>query len=441
MIQVISTADQLVSSLLGFQSIRRDGTYHLSSFSISTILDGQTLIFHNLTKEFLLINSELECINEEDYSYLQKHWFFVPTSFDEKKLAKNLSSLILPIYNRKKSNSFTILPTTKCNARCFYCFEHRIPKENMTITTAQKVASFVLKESPRGDIRIRWFGGEPLTHTEAIDTICDEIKKNSNLQLSSSIVTNGYLFDEAMVSHAINRWNLKTVQITLDGTESTYNKTKAYQYPNVNAYKTVLANLKFLSSTDLSLSLRLNIDKHNSGEMFQLIDELETVIERKDNTSIHLFPLFERAGAYPIERTESDRFSLYKSILSLKDYARKHGFSPKSSFPESYHPHLCGADSDRSIVIAPNGDLLRCEHIINQKPVGSVYDTESSIKSGVWTEYNLEYDFCSDCPIFPSCFRLKGCQENELCSPAIRQWRIEEIKRKMRNQYYLKKNS
>jgi len=58
--------------------------------------------------------------------------------------------------------SYTILPTTGCNARCYYCFEHGSKVMTMTRETAGEVVRFITEHcGPKKTVAIMWFGGEP----------------------------------------------------------------------------------------------------------------------------------------------------------------------------------------------------------------------------------------------------------------------------------------
>ena len=81
-------------------------------------------------------------------------------------------------------------------------------------------------------INITWFGGEPLLNVEIINYICEKLVEN-NIKFISSIITNGYLFNDKLVTMAGHKWNLSHAQISLDGTEPEYNRIKNYKYTNI----------------------------------------------------------------------------------------------------------------------------------------------------------------------------------------------------------------
>ena len=431
MINII-TADNNVSAILGNQHFSRDDEYRLSFLCVTvSVLEG-TLLFHNLTKELVLIKSTLADISDDDYSLLVKKWFFVSLKLDECKLVKDVREFLHITYEKVRDKNITILPTTDCNARCFYCFERNLVRENMTKETALNTVSFIKRQiKPNERLFIRWFGGEPLTNTQPIDLICQKLKQENEIPFSSMIVTNGYLLNSPLLNHAIETWNLKAVQITLDGTEKIYNKAKAYIYSDDNPFQTVLNNIEYISTKSIDLIIRLNIDEYNIEDMFCLADTLSKRIQNKGKTRFNLAPLFEYAGAVEHVRPESTRKKLLSSIEELQLKIESCGF-PKSGISRSLKATFCGADSKNSIVVLPNGNLIRCEHIIENEPVGTVYDSSSSFSDGVWKKYRPDKEDCSSCPIYPECNRPLGCKEGELCSPAIKYWKINELSKKIK---------
>ena len=114
---------------------------------------------------------------------------------------------------------FTVFTTTGCNARCPYCYEHGIDAISMNNKVAIDTAKYInISRMPNTKIHLKWFGGEPLLNGDAINTICEYLI-NANVDFFSSITSNGYLFDKYTNEEIIEKWHLKRVQITLDGTK------------------------------------------------------------------------------------------------------------------------------------------------------------------------------------------------------------------------------
>jgi sulfatase maturation enzyme AslB (radical SAM superfamily) len=95
----------------------------------------------------------------------------------------------------------------------------------MSKNVADKIISLIMKRKELEKVHFSWFGGEPLFNNEIISYICSELKKN-NINYSSSMITNGLLFNKELILKAKDLWRLSHLQITLDGTEYEYEKIK-----------------------------------------------------------------------------------------------------------------------------------------------------------------------------------------------------------------------
>ena len=149
--------------------------------------------------------------------------------------------------------SYTIFTTTDCNARCFYCYEMGRSRIPMSAETAHKAAAYIAAHCGGEKVHLHWFGGEPLFNKQVIDIICTDLAEKG-IVYESMIISNGYLFDGATVEQAVSHWKLKSVQITLDGTEEIYNRSKAFIYKDGKSpYQVVLANIQRLLDAGVSV--------------------------------------------------------------------------------------------------------------------------------------------------------------------------------------------
>ena len=161
----------------------------------------------------------------------------------------------------------------------------------MTKETALKVAEYINYKSPANPISLHWFGGEPLFNMKAIDIITGYLRDNGRT-FKSTITTNGYLFDSKIISKAKHSWGLTEVQITLDGTETIYNKTKNFIYKNTNAFKTVFKNIGLLLNAGIRVMIRLNVSDENKEDLYELVNQLYDAFGVTSGLEIYCWPLF-----------------------------------------------------------------------------------------------------------------------------------------------------
>ena len=77
---------------------------------------------------------------------------------------------------------------------------------------------------------------------------------------------------------ATNIWKLRNVRITIDGTESVYNKVKSYIGVNYNPFAQVIKNIELLIKQGIPVTIRLNIEKYNIKDVKELLRFLTSVV-------------------------------------------------------------------------------------------------------------------------------------------------------------------
>lgn len=221
--KIIKYPNNEILSNLGNPPIFDTNDYRFMKYCINVNVDEGILIYNYLTRALVLLTEE-DINNLGDikkYDFMYKWYFLVSPDFDEQLIVDTLRERFrIPqddLYLDHPS-TFTILSTTKCNARCFYCYENGLNnKRHMTLEVAEQVADYINKVA-YNHINLAWFGGEPLFNMKVIDKITNKLH-SYNREFTSSMTTNGYLFNKDIIIKAKNTWNLRTVQITIDGPE------------------------------------------------------------------------------------------------------------------------------------------------------------------------------------------------------------------------------
>lgn len=402
-------------------------------FCIEQEIEEGILHYNLMTKRMVLLGKEEEKEREKE---LFEQWFLVEEDFDDIKGSRELSSFAQIYRKRSKGlTGYTILTTTGCNARCFYCFEKGTKPIHMNAEKALRVAQYIERTHADGEeIKIHWFGGEPLVEVKAIDVISQYLKDH-NISYSSNMVSNGYLFTPDLVDKAVALWKLKTVQITLDGTEEVYNKAKAYIYKIGSPYQRVVNNIRALAEAGIKVQIRLNLDLYNADDLIALAAELHERYEGIDGISIYSHVLFENEGE---ERSEADRKLLYEKQHQLEKVLIKYKlFQDKYCHLErQIKVNRCMSDNDATVLIAPDGSLGKCEHYADSNFFGHI-DSEEQNKEIVkkFRKRLPMIEACKACPVFPECIRLEMCAESHHCYPEEREQAIERTRRGMIAEY------
>lgn len=214
---------------------------------------------------------------------------------------------------------------------------------------------------------------------------------DADIKIVSDIISNGYLFDDAMVKKARELWNLKFAQITLDGTEEVYNKTKNYVAGNsASPFLTVLDNIERLMNNDIRIHIRLNLTEQNKGDIIELIHFLSKRFDafknKKTSDNAFLLGVYVHTIFQDLDKAEADTHSesllknIYDSELEIEDLLLKEGLSIKYGLPRYIRVNHCMADNGCSAVILPDGSLTVCEHHVGgDQNFGNIYTDNKDV--------------------------------------------------------------
>lgn len=426
--------------LLGEQKVQAGAKYRLMTFVVQAAVDDGLLLLHNMTKEMVLLSQEEQVVFEQsptDLPELISHWFLVPEEHDDCQLSlqlRNVARLMEP----KQTNitGYTVMTTSDCNARCFYCYELGQARRPMTEQTAQQVAEYIIKHSGGEEVSIGWFGGEPLFNKPVINHIANRLKE-AGVKYSSTMTSNGFLLDAETVKEAHDLWNLKNVQITIDGTEQTYNRVKAFIYKGVNAYETVMQNIGHLLAADIAVTIRMNIDMHNADDLERLAEELHERFKDDKHLSAYLHLLFEdnakRVGAC----NDDKRRLLMEKMRLIEDKLEGWGLFRRHTYEPMIKTGYCMADNDGSVVIQPDGYITKCEHYTDSHHVGHInQDGFDAEKIAYFKEKGtMVKEFCRKCVKYPDCMFLLSCPNFEECYPEMPQLYENQLREEMKLMY------
>ena len=406
-----------------------------SQYCVITPTADGFLVFNLLTRELIFLNND-EYSSFSHSDYLRDHGFVLPENTNEKELA-DFVKLVLSTQQKKPSaiTNFTIFTTTDCNARCFYCFELGRSRIPMSCDTAKKVIGYIKDHCGGNKVRIGWFGGEPLFNSSVIDIIANGLH-NEKIDFTSYMISNGYLFDNDIVCRAAECWNLKNVQISLDGTEKVYNKIKSYIYPGTNPFEIVMDNIERLLDNGIHVSIRLNMDVYNSDDLLALAKELGCRFKERNGINVYAHHLFKSDTPDAVLYSEEEWAIRNAAMERLYNVLDEYGLISKGGIAKSIKTHHCMADSGNAITILPDGNLGLCEHCTETEFIGHL-DQQEFDKAVVesWKERVPQIPECAECFYYLDCIKLKKCSTSRICYPQYRQKKLKDIQRAMIFEY------
>lgn len=401
-----------VMKLLGKQN-SCNTEYRIMNYCILKDIGGKKVVYNNFTKLLAHISKdEYNILNEKNIKYsetlddLIKYWFLVPVDNDDKQICDQVLDLLSLSVRKDSLNNFVIFTTTDCNARCFYCFEHGVKREDMTEQTALDVCEYIKKNSNGENISIKWFGGEPLCNQKVIDIVSNYLN-NNNIVFSSKMTSNGYLFNNTTILKAKNNWNLKSVQITLDGTEKVYNQIKNYIYKDcLNPFDKVINNISKLLESQIYVIIRLNVSDENRSDICKLVDFLYEKFGSCEYLKVYA------SNLYDLEHTldNSERERLIKEVFQLNLHLAGLGYLTYGLEKWNNYKRACMAQNDNSVVITQSGLLGKCEHFSEgDKLIGSIYDhKKTSAAVSYWADCQRT-EVCNNCIFYPNCIGITNC--------------------------------
>lgn len=426
--KTILEAKERIAQLWGHPK-PKDTNYRLMKYLLQCEVEDGVLLHNCVTGHLVLLTSEeakllqsLPSGPTETMQELIADHFLVPEAYDEYKTVNQLRAIYQKRDTGDAINHYIILPTTFCNAHCFYCYESDYPHIHMTEETADKIIDYIDEHRKGKDVLLSWFGGEPLVGMARIDQISQGLK-DRQIKFSSNMISNGYLFDEQVVEKAKSLWKLNRVQITLDGTEEVYNKVKAYVSVKGSPFQRVLRNIDLLSENEIHVNIRLNVDFYNKDNISTLMNILVSRYSGNDKVRVYLNMLYNNQGFEPVCHSQDDMVKLLDIIDRYSEFLKENKLAQSRVKIPYLQTEQCMADNPHAVMLQPDGGFCRCEHEDIRDSYGSVDEgVLNPRKAQEWRKTVMRSAYCPECLFYPSCYSLRGCMSAE--TPCIEKFRL-----------------
>lgn len=299
--------------------------------------------------------------------------------------------------------SLTITPTLKCNARCFYCYEKGVKQIDIFDGAKEKIISFIKESSIVNEVHFIWFGGEPLLNVNFIDELSKGLREEG-INYASYIITNGSLLNDNIINSKLSFWNVKDMQITLDGTKKVYESRKNYKNPREGEFYKVLNTIRAVAQKGIFVNIRLNIDTDNRIDIINLLKEIDDIFFSYEN--VVFYPAFITGVKNMLSETEKVEF-VKEMLLSMKNIKK---LTTSTKFYSLPRMHACMKGDPKSFSIDVFGNIFTCEHHVGIKD-----NRIGTIKNGVKMKDNrgkniVFRDECNSCVFLPKCYG--GCESN-----------------------------
>lgn len=332
----------------------------------------------------------------------KKHGLIIAEKLDEMDIYNQWCSL-----QRKVDRpyiSINITATMKCNARCYYCYESGVKHSDFEEKQLFLLIKFLKERVRENDtLLLNWFGGEPLMNKKVLNFVSNELKRYG-ISFCSYIITNGSLINKKMVTTDFIRWNVKDVQITLDGLGETYEKRKAYIDQKRNIFLRILQKIELVAKNGVRVHIRLNVDRRNKIEILDLLKLLNTNFGQLNEVT--WYPAF--LTGIGDDLTEDEKVSFVKDMLYITQNPAKMNIGRRLySMPKI---RACMRNDPKSFSIDVFGHVYSCEHLVGRKEkfIGTLKEFDDQ-KNLCRTNVTLREE-CKKCVFLPKC--MGGCAAN-----------------------------
>ncbi len=432
----ISFGDVRAVKYIRKKELNQEAYYRLCSYTYLFSEKGKHLVQNMLSGQIVRLNEQewaaLEQIREgqKRYAFLEEHGLtelalarvLVETDWDEMEQYFLMVQVLRSLSREKPGvKSYTILPTTGCNARCVYCFEEGIAVKTMTAATADRTADYIAKTRWEDTVFFQWFGGEPLCAPGIISRICRRLTERG-IQFRSKITTNGTLLTPAMADEAKEIWHLEEAQLSLDGAREDYDKRKAFPHPDGTEYDRALAAAEYLLDRGIRVTLRLNFDAENLPRLYSFCEEMKQRFGGRGD-AFRIYPALLQQT-----RFLEDLIAINKERDKLVQYLGEKELlgSKMNEKPFRLPLHQCMADSmGKHVVIDPEGTVFNCDNLPGPLPRGSIFNDDVPMDGAdCFMTMAAECRHCcflpmctphyrSSCPLwFEGCFKI-ACQRTD----------------------------
>ena len=317
---------------------------------------------------------------------------------------------ITNIRKQRTGMHLTLAPTMDCCFRCHYCFEKYKEKKYMTEIMDQ-IIKYVTSYPELKNIKITWFGGEPLMAVPQIEEFYDKFRDIWQEPFISNIITTGYHIDKESI-RVMQKVGISSVQITLDGMKETHNKVK-HLPSGEDVFERILSNIELLndSAPEINITIRVNLTLENKEEYIPLHKLCLTRFYGRSNITISPAFVLDR-GTGDICRSNNNIFFGHiersKFILNLA----KNGInSVFVRYPEPFF-NECAIRNEMAIAFDPEGYAYKCWEVIGNKEyaIGKLNDdgiltdiNQTILNRQLYGADTFDDPICSQCKYLPIC--------------------------------------
>jgi uncharacterized protein len=288
----------------------------------------------------------------------------------------------------------------------------------MSQETAKRIVQFVEQQSKTiKSLSIRWYGGEPLLQFPLLREMgrqfC-EIAARRGIRFFSAMLTNGFLLTPDKAEFLTNELKVKYIAVPLDGPPEIHNARR----PLANGRETfeqIVKNLCEICKLNPPppVFVRINLDQTNLDSGAYILELLDQAgLAGKVGVTYGQIVGLTQACASAVDGLCIPRGKFISAIASYGAESNRRGFS-MPQLQDLTKPGRCIAVCANSYIVAPNGDLYKCDNEtglpdlrVGRFTPNSTIQFETSLVK--WLAHDItERKECRECILLPIC--MGGC--------------------------------
>ncbi len=381
---------------------------NLKYFNIAKIKNNGRIHNSFLSKNMeLLTNTDIEFLINNNFLILEETDEIYECDFIRNRSV--FSDSILDI---------TILPTDSCNFRCVYCYE-AATNLHLSEENEEAIIKFIKRNANKyKQIRLAWFGGEPLVRKEQVlrmTKTINDICKNRGILFSARMTTNAYELDIDTFNELVKN-RVLAYQICIDGNRESHNKQRPHATNN-DSYDRIMHNIRDIAqnakSNTFLISLRTNIATETEAYIEEYLHEIYSIVGNDKRFEI----VFQGVRNWGGTRINSNTVTLVdeESKLYEKWYTRaaRIGLNSAETMDLSIYSSMCAANFVAGYVIYPDCSVHKCTLAYfsdKARDQGCIGKIDSNGRLSVdyskvmrWMVHNSHNEKCLKCILYCVC--------------------------------------
>lgn len=270
-------------------------------------------------------------------------------------------------YEKEFPNSITLLPTTRCNLNCQYCYaeagDHKA--EDLPVETVEAVLRYLIPNQPdKNKIFSMGYlgGGEPTLRFDLIKrsvalqiALCEE----RGIKPKINIVSNGNFNDTVMdwiLEHDVR------INFSLDGPEDLQNLQRPLRNGG-GSYERIAKNAARLKEAGKTFGTRATVTPQAVPRLKEIVEDAVSL----GASRVHLEPCSGESGRAKLheQKLDADSQQFVDSFLEILPWAMENGVYLFTTGLLALRPGkgtYCGAQNP-NLMVAPSGALTTCPEV------------------------------------------------------------------------------